>query len=176
MRKTSFIWQYVPIVLGVIVTTIFERTVVSIGNGLLSAPYILIVTSAVLLSEYMVAIFSIVLGTIALYYVQSPNGIHLNLVIVFRLAELLIVSIIIYVLGRKLRIIRQSNESLFESAQALQNVIVKLRGEAKGKSKEMAKLNTVNKELEALVKQFLDDSEYWNRDWSAPEIRFKIHN
>lgn len=159
--------QYLCVVIGVLAIAFLKLNVSFFAQGLTGTLLLALVVCAALLGDYVAGLLAIVLGLLAQNYLHAPAGFNLERMAMFQSIEFLIASALLCTLAWRERTARKDKDLLLVNIEELRGIISSLQKDAKGRSKEAKHLKQLNKELDGLVKQFVEDEEYWKTRWGV---------
>lgn len=126
-----------------------------------AVPFIIIMATAALFSDYIAGVLAIVVGSLCLDYLIVPHGFKLDLVTARKIGQFAFIGLAFCVMAWRSRRLQQNNESLVDKARRLESAIHELQGQGRRSTKQLAKLDAMNRQLEELVAQFMEDTSYW---------------
>lgn len=160
--------HYILVLLGTLAVILIDLKVPMLVNGLRVTPLVLVTLMAAMFGDFGAGILAIALSVATVGYVLSPAELIPDSNTFFKMVELTIISTTIFVITWRGRKLQASNAALREMTKTLHHISLSLKTEAQGNEKQLEKLNTVNKELVALVTKFIEDDEYWARKITTP--------
>ncbi len=157
--------QYLVVAVAVAVIVLLKLNVSFFEQGLTGTLLIALVACVALLADYIAGIIAIGLGLLAQNYLHEPSGFSFGGMVLFQGLEFLVASLIICAFAWRQRALLHDKNTLLNNANKLQVIVKSLQKDVKGKRTEATRLRKLNKELDALVKQFLEDETYWDNKW-----------
>lgn len=164
--KGAPLLQFLLIFTGVLLVKIFTHNLHH-SESLEGALYILIMSFTAFLASYEAGIFAILLSALAINFVISPHpGINLNNNNLFEIIEITLTGLIITLMAWRAKHLRSDNILLKNTADKLKIVSTDLIQAAKGNKNKIDKLESINKDLENLVDEFIGEDDYWSQRWA----------
>lgn len=165
MRSNTSIQRaiaYYALMAASTVTIAVVTTHVSIfEKGLVAAPLLLVVTITALVGDYYQGVFCIVCCMLALAYTTPPKGFVLSSMAVIRLIEFFVASAIACGLAWRVRGLLSKTRDLVSNINQLNQQLIKLQKQQHKDKHALMKLKLLNKQLDNLVSEFVDDDNYW---------------
>jgi len=163
--------QYLLVMIAVLTIASAKLNLAFFQHGLVGALLLAIVACTALLGDYIACVLAILLGVIALDFLTMPIGFNFSQMALSQVLEFVLASIIICVLAWRERSLKNDNGELVANAKELKAIVHVLQKDARGNDKKLAELSRINADLDELVKQFLEDDDYWENRWSKLPIK-----
>ena len=152
--------QYLYVLLGMALLTYLEISVPFLRKDLIGAPYLLILTIAALVGDYLSGLIAIILGVFCIGFISQLGG-HIDPVTIRRSIEFLVAGTTIYVLASKSRSLTIAHLGLEDTIKQLDEVITKLNSEVNNKKRDLNKFKRLNNELRNVIDDIMVDSNLW---------------
>lgn len=166
-------YEYILVTFAVVVIAVVKSHVPFFEQLLVAVFYLLVIVVVALFGDYIAGFLAIVLSSLAVNYDMPPYGLKLDRVSDYRTMEVLVVGTIVCLLAWRSRRLENANHSLVAKAEELKKIVRSLQTDTRNKKKEMERLNIINKDLDQLVKQFLEDDDYWLRQKNIVKTHIK---
>jgi hypothetical protein len=167
-RKTVHPVHYILVLFGTFAVLMVDLKIPMLVNGLRVTPFVLVTLIAAMFGDFGAGILAIGLSVATVGYILPPAGLTMDSNTLFKMLEFTVISTTIFVIAWRGRKLQASNVALREMTKTLHHIALSLKTEAQGNEQQLEKLNTVNKELVALVTKFIEDDEYWARKITTP--------
>lgn len=156
-----FYTYYPLVVLGIIVIGVIETNVPFFKVGLEGAPFLLLVAIVALLGDVLSGLLAVILSGAALFYVVAPIGFLASSTKGIKLSEFLIAASAVSLLSWWVRRLQKNNLGLSATVHHLRSLTSGLEKELKTSKKDLHTLENINKQLDLIVDEFMQDDKYW---------------
>ena len=146
-----------------VILTYLEIKVPFLKKDLIGGPYLLILTIAALVGDYLSGFIAIVVGVLCIGFISRIGG-HIDPVTIRRSIEFLIAGTTIYVLASKSRNLTISQLGLENTIKQLDEVTTKLNSEVINKKQDLNKLKKLNNELRTVIDDIMADKNLWEEN------------
>lgn len=156
------LYIYYPlVVIAVVIIGVIETNIPFFKVGLEGAPFLLLVVIVALLGDLLSGVLAIILSGIALFYIVAPIGFSSSSTKWIKLSEYLIAAAVVCLLSWWVRRLQQSNLGLSKMVHQLRSLTGGLEKELKISKKDLRALEKINKQLDLIVNEFMQDDKYW---------------
>ncbi len=156
-----FYTYYPLVVLAIVIIGVIETNIHFFKVGLEGAPFLLLVAIVALLGDVFSGVLAVILSGITLFYVVAPIGFSSSSTKWIKLSEYLIAAIVACLLSWWVRRLQKNNLGLSETVHQLRSLTSGLQKELKISKKDLRMLEKINKHLDLIVNEFMQDDNYW---------------
>ena len=159
-RKRMHAWQSLAVIVVVGVFAFTEVEFKSLHLLIVGTPFLVITAVAAMLGDYFAGIVAILSSTICVAFIGN-KGWHITTATISHAIEFVIASSIIYSLAMRSRNLSHDTASLEDTILQLEQASTKLQTEAKLNQKDIKQLKSINKQLQKVIDQIMQDKQLW---------------